>query len=171
MIQKKICLLGAFAVGKTSLVRRYVHSIFSDKYLTTVGVKIDKRVVRIGDRPQDEVNLIIWDLYGEDEFQKVQTSYLRGAAGLLLVADGTRAQTLNKALELQALGERAIGKVPFSIILNKSDLRAEWELTDAQIAAVRARGIDLILASAKTGEGVDLLFTSLCARMLAGRPS
>ncbi|MFN6951418.1 MAG: Rab family GTPase, partial [Albidovulum sp.] len=86
MIQKKICLLGAFAVGKTSLVARFVRSTFSDKYLTTVGVKIDRKDL---DLPGTPVTLMLWDLAGEDEFNTVQMSYLRGSAGLLIVADGT----------------------------------------------------------------------------------
>lgn len=61
VLQKKICMLGGFSVGKTSLVRRYVHSVFSDAYLTTVGVKIDKKIVTLPDRT---VNLILWDLAG-----------------------------------------------------------------------------------------------------------
>ena len=91
MLQKKICLLGAFGVGKTSLTRRYVSSIFSDQYLTTVGVKIDKKALSVG---ANEVNLLIWDIAGEDDINAVRTSYLRGAAGYLLVVDVTRAQTL-----------------------------------------------------------------------------
>jgi small GTP-binding protein len=91
VLQKKICLLGAFGVGKTSLTRRYVDSIFSDTYLTTVGVKIDKKAVRVG---ANDVNLLIWDIAGEDDVSAVRTSYLRGAAGYLLVVDVTRAQTL-----------------------------------------------------------------------------
>src|SRR4051812_29872267 len=85
MIQKKVCMIGTTAVGKTSLVARFVHSIFSDKYLTTVGVKIDKKVVA---PDGTEVTLIIWDLAGDDDFQRLQTSYLRGTGGYLLVADG-----------------------------------------------------------------------------------
>jgi len=98
MIQKKICMLGSFAVGKTSLIRRFVESIYSEAYHTTVGVKIDKRVVRYND---SDVTLVLWDLYGEDEFQKMRWSYLRGAAGYLLVADGTRCNTLEKAFQLE----------------------------------------------------------------------
>ena len=106
MIQKKICMLGSFAVGKTSLVRRFVHSMFTDKYLTTVGVKIDNKKLVYGDK---EVSLLLWDLYGEDEFQRVQTSYLRGSSGLLLVADGTRPETVDKAIELnQIIGSKII---------------------------------------------------------------
>jgi hypothetical protein len=77
MMRLKICLLGATAVGKTSLARRFVEGVFSDRYLTTVGVRIDKRVVRIDGQ---EIHLIVWDLSGEDEFAQVQTRYLRGAS-------------------------------------------------------------------------------------------
>ena len=91
MIQKKICMLGSFAVGKTSLVSQFVSSIFSDKYLSTVGVKIDKKTDH-GRRPARST-LMLWDIYGEDGFQTVQKSYLRGASGYLLVVDGTRFDT------------------------------------------------------------------------------
>ena len=86
-IQKKICMLGAFSVGKTSLVKRYVASVFSETYLTTVGVKIDKKTVDLAGRV---VNLILWDLAGEDDIASLRMSYLRGSAGYVLVADGTR---------------------------------------------------------------------------------
>src|SRR5207344_2519833 len=98
MIQKKICMLGAFAVGKTSLVSRYVRSIFSDKYHSSVGVKVDKKLVVMGD---EQLDLLLWDLYGEDEFQKIRPTYLRGSSGYVLVADGTRRETLEKAVGLQ----------------------------------------------------------------------
>ena len=92
MIQKKVCMLGASAVGKTSLVGRFVQGIFSDKYLTTVGVKIDKKKVSLD---SGEMTLMLWDIYGQDEFQTIRDTYLRGATGYLLVADGTRYSTLD----------------------------------------------------------------------------
>src|ERR1700739_3863242 len=98
MLQKNICMLGSFAVGKTSLVRRFVESIYSGVYQTTVGVKIDKKIVKVGDR---EVSLVLWDIYGEDDFQKMRWTYLRGASGYLLIADGTRKATLEKAFQLE----------------------------------------------------------------------
>ena len=109
MIQKKVCMLGATGVGKTSLVSRFVTSLFSDKYLTTVGVKVDKKTV-----PMDgeEVMLLLWDIYGQDEFQTVRSSYLRGASGYLLVADGTRQLTLDTARELQKTAEGVVGACP-----------------------------------------------------------
>src|SRR4026209_2201357 len=90
MLQKKICMLGGFGVGKTSLVSRFVTSIFSDTYLTTIGVKIDKKTFAVD---AHEMTLMLWDIYGQDEFQTVRDSYLRGASGYLLVADGTRYAT------------------------------------------------------------------------------
>ena len=100
MIQKKVCMLGAFAVGKTSLVRRFVHSMFADKYLTTVGVKIDKKQLTHSGK---EVLLLLWDLYGEDEFQRVQTTYLRGSSGLFLLA------WVERRLEMPQVNVRVCG--------------------------------------------------------------
>ncbi len=163
MIQKKICMLGSFAVGKTSLVRRYVHSLFTDKYLTTVGVKIDKKDVQVGDKT---ASLLLWDLYGEDEFQRLQTSYLRGSAGLIVVADGMRPATVDKALELRDRAFLALGPLPYLLLLNKCDLQAEWELSPERIESLRAAGLPLLLASAKTGEGVEAAFTTLSGLLL-----
>lgn len=165
MIQKKICMVGAPAVGKTSLVARFVKSIFSDKYLTTVGVKIDKKVVRT---PDQDITLILWDLAGEDEFLQLQTSYLRGSAGYILVADGTRMSTLLKAITLQKKVEEAVGKIPFLLVINKLDLKDQWEIDDSALQAPSKNWV-VCQASAKSGLGVDLLFDTL-ARMIMEKP-
>lgn len=159
MIQKKVCMLGAFAVGKTSLVSRYVHSIFSDKYLTTLGVKIEKKSVQVDD---DQVDLILWDIYGEDDFQKVRMSYVRGASGYLLVVDGTRQASLDTALALHESAQRAVGPVPFILVLNKSDLIETWEVDQSALAR---RGWKVITTSAKTGDGVADAFLALARAM------
>ena len=164
MIQKKICMLGAFAVGKTSLVKQFVSGIFSEKYHTTVGVKIDKKTVMVN---EEEVTLILWDLHGEDEFQKIRASYLRGSSGYLLVVDGTRRQTLTVVEELQGMAEETLGSVPFIVLLNKSDLSNQWEVTQEMIETFSARGWKILEGSAKTGEGVEEAFSLLTERMLA----
>lgn len=162
MIQKKICMLGSFAVGKTSLVAQFVHSLYREQYLTTVGVKIDKKVVRVGDA---DVTLILWDLHGEDEFQKIRAAYLRGSSGFFFVVDGTRRATLDKVFDLQRNAADAVGDVPFVVLVNKADLEAEWEVDREALESVEARGWTLMKTSAKTGLGVEQAFLALAARM------
>ena len=157
-------MLGAFAVGKTSLVARFVDSIFSDKYHTTVGVKIDRKRLQVDDR---EVNLVLWDIHGEDELQKIRLSYLRGASGYLLVVDGTRRPTLETARSLQHNIEALIGSVPFILVLNKVDLYTDWELEPSILQEYIDQGWSIVTTSAKTGEGVEHAFVSLTQRMLA----
>jgi len=164
MIQKKICMVGAPSVGKTSLVARYVHSIFSEKYLSTVGVKIDKKTLQVDGR---DITLMVWDLAGDDDFQPLQVSYLRGAAGYLLVADGSRRATLEHAVELHARVTQAVGAIPFMLVLNKSDLGDLWEIEDARIALLMAQGWAMQRTSAKDGTGVDAVFEQLARRTLA----
>ena len=162
MIQKKICMLGSFAVGKTSLVRRFVESIYSDKYHTTVGVKVDKKVVAIG---ADQVTLLLWDIEGAETEHDLRKSYLRGAAGYLLVADGTRADTLDKAVTLQSRAEETIGAVPFLLLLNKSDLIATWNFDRHQLEALKQRDWEVMDTSAKTGSGVEEAFLILAQKV------
>jgi small GTP-binding protein len=161
VLQKKICMIGGFSVGKTSLVKRYVHSVFSEAYLTTVGVKIDKKTVDLADRT---VNLILWDLAGEDDINSFRMTNMRGAAGYVLVADGTRPSTLDVALSLRQRVEAEIGPLPFVLLLNKSDLKEEWAISDADLAGLRGNGWWAEPSSARTGEGVEDAFKELAVR-------
>jgi len=163
MLQKKVCMLGAFAVGKTSLTARFVKGIFSEKYHTTIGVKIDKKELMNGAQP---LTLILWDLAGEDDFLQVRMSYMRGAAGYLLVVDGTRRATLDTALQLQARVEAAVGTLPFVLVCNKADLSVGWEVSDERLAALQAKGWRIIKTSARNGSGVEEAFSALVERML-----
>jgi small GTP-binding protein len=164
MIQKKICMLGAFAVGKTSLVRQFVESIYSDKYHTTVGVKIDKKVLDVGGGRK--MMMMLWDIEGAVEAQDLRKSYLRGAAGFLLVADGTRRDSLYTALEIQTRAEEAVGQVPRVFLINKADLVDEWEIEEREVEALVQRGWQVIRTSAKTGSGVEEAFTALAQKMM-----
>jgi small GTP-binding protein len=161
-LQKKICMLGGFSVGKTSLVKRYVQSVFSETYLTTVGVKIDKKTVDLSGR---SVSLILWDLAGEDDISSLRMSYLRGCAGYVLVADGTRRTTLDVATSLRQRVEADYGPMPFVLLLNKNDLREQWEIPDPELAGLRDDGWWLRTTSARTGEGVEDAFMDLAVRV------
>lgn len=165
MLQKKICMLGASGGGKTSLVRQFVHSMFEDKYLTTVGVKIDKKVVEV---EGVSLNLMLWDLEGDDEFQKLRMSYLRGTSGYLLVVDGTRRQTLDVALDLKQRVEDSVGVIPFVCVLNKADLKEEWTLSEERLTELSEQGWSPIETSAKTGMGVEESFGELAKKLIAG---
>jgi small GTP-binding protein len=161
-LQRKLCMLGGFGVGKTSLVKRFVHSVFSDAYLTTVGVKVDKKTVELAGK---SVNLILWDLAGEDDLASLRMTYLRGAAGYLLIADGTRPATLDVALSLNQRVEAEFGNLPFALLLNKSDLRDQWAIGDAEVAGLNDRGWWIRSSSAVTGEGVEEAFRDLAVRV------
>jgi len=163
MIKKKVCMLGSFAVGKTSLVQRFVNSIFSEKYHTTIGVKIDRKKVQID---ENEVILMLWDIHGEDEFQKVKPAYILGSSGYFIVMDGTRHNSIKTGMELQKLVEKTIGKVPFIILINKADLKEQWEITGEDIEQLKTQGAEIMLTSAKTGDAVEEAFINLTRQML-----
>jgi len=164
MLQKKICMLGTFAVGKTSLVRRFVESIYSDEYHTTIGVKIDKKVIRLN---ETDMTLMLWDIYGRDDFQPLRMDYLRGMSGYLLVADGTRRNTVDEALSIAQDIEKEFAKIPFVFLLNKADLKDEWEVGADVEKQIEERGWTVMRSSAKTGEAVEAAFDKLGRKMLA----
>jgi small GTP-binding protein len=164
MLQKKVCMLGAFSVGKSSLVRRFVESVFDEQYHTTIGVKVDKKVVNANG---EDLALVLWDIYGEDLFQKMRMSYLRAMHGYILVVDGTRRQTLDDALALNDRVVREIGKVPAVLALNKYDLIDQWEIAPDCETQLTAAGWTVEHTSAKTGDVVEKAFLHLAQAMLA----
>src|SRR5262245_57982424 len=164
MLQKKVCMLGAFGVGKTTLVRRYVESIFSEAYLTTVGVKVDKKTVTVG---SEAVTLVLWDIAGEDDTTAIRMSYVRGAAGYFLVADGTRAETLDVASSIQSRLTKEIGRLPFTLLINKADLQDDWDIAREPVESLQDAGWTIQRTSAKTGEGVEEAFQELARRMVS----
>ncbi|SRR5579871_2068730 len=159
-MKKKICMVGQYAVGKTSLVRRFVDSIFDERYQTSIGVKIDRKDVMFGGKP---LMLLLWDLAGEDELAQLNVSHLRGAAGYILVADGCRAETLAATVELQRRIAQIEGPIPFVLALNKCDLRDRWEVRSDQAGE---SGWPVFETSAKDGSGVEEMFLALAARLL-----
>lgn len=155
-------MIGTFSVGKTSLVRQFVHKAFYEKYETSIGVKVEKKPVKVKD---NDVLMVLWDIYGEDRFQKMQMSYLRGMHGYLLVADSTRRQTYDEALVLQEKVTKEVGKFPFLFLLNKSDLTDQREIEADAETVLEQRGWQVLRTSAKTGEGVEEAFMRLAADM------
>jgi small GTP-binding protein len=164
MMQKKVCMVGVFGVGKTCLVQQFVHSIFSAKYHSTVGVKIDRKVVSLDGT---EATLLLWDLAGRDGVEDVSVSYLRGSHAILYVVDGTRKETCDQVFELRELARGAIGDVPSAVALNKSDLASDWVLGARDEKAFTDLGWHTLRTSAKTGEGVEQAFNWLAREAIA----
>ena len=155
MIQKKVCMVGLFGTGKTSLVQQFVHSIFSVKYHSTVGVKIDRKAMEVDGTP---VTLVLWDLAGRDASQDIPASYLRGSHAVLFVVDGTRRETFDQLSELQQLARDAAGPVPTLVALNKADLTEQWILGPREEASLAGQHGRVLKTSAKTGAGVEEAF-------------
>ncbi len=166
MIQKKVCMVGAFAVGKSSLVQRFVQATFSDKYITTVGVNVKKKQLAVDGQ---DVTLMIWDMAGEDEFQWLQTTHLRGAAGMMMVIDGTRRSTFETALKIEERVRKEIGLMPkvSVVVVNKTDLAPQWEVTDDDLKVLEGMGWTVFKGSAKSGEGVAEAFEALAKKVIA----
>lgn len=160
--QKKVCLIGDFAVGKTSLIRRFVEGIFDEKYLTTVGVVVSRKSLIVGDY---SIKLLIWDLAGGRDF--AQPGYLAGVAGAFLVCDLTRASTL-VVLRSYAQQIRDVNSQAAVVLLgNKADLTNEIAVTDEQLQATSTEiNAPSLLTSAKSGENVDAAFLLMARRLV-----
>lgn len=165
-LSKKVCLLGDFAVGKTSLVRRFVYDYFDDQYLSTIGVKVSRKTISLAQGQNlVELTMMLWDLAGGEEFTPMRASYLRGAAGMLLVGDLTRPSTF-EVLSRYAAGMEQMGeRLPLVLAANKVDLLDDghasretlsWVETVAETLAV-----PLYLTSALTGDEVERAFRHL----------
>lgn len=174
MIARKVCLLGAFAVGKTSLVRQFIEGVFDQRYVTTLGVKIDTKTVSI---PGGEMKMIVWDIEGadpgEDETQLVSSrmrTYLQGAQGVLLVADGTRPGTLQAARQLHAWCAECLAASPVVVLINKSDLQDQWRLDPRALESWQPAA-PCFVTSAQTGANVEQAFSALAEAMAAQQAS
>lgn len=164
VIQKKVCLLGDFAVGKTSLIRRFVFNQFSENYLTTIGVHITKKEISLG---RDTIVLIIWDLAGDDGIQKISSSYLAGASGAIFVGDLSRSETIGNISSQMRLFKEVNPDSSSVIAFNKKDL-----VTGPVDAGETSRGASIpgdtpvFPTSCKTGENVESVFAALADRIL-----
>lgn len=163
VINKKVCLLGDFAVGKTSLVRRYIYDLFDETYLSTIGVKVSRKTMILPYKDEvTELALMLWDIAGNNGFHEIRTSYLRGAAGAVLVCDLTRPNTL-ESLQSYVDDLRALNpKAALIVAANKLDLVSEQQVSkDEVVAMAQTLGTTAHFTSARMGSGVEELFRSL----------
>jgi len=160
MISRKVILTGSFGVGKTSLFRRFINNTFSEKYITTIGVKVDKKTVEI---EGEEVSILLWDIAGEIKQDKVPKSYFLGASAIIYVFDLTRPSTYKNINTDMDILNKILPDSILKIVANKADL-----VNASEIEAI-ANGLNLpidVITSAKTGENVENLFLGLAAEFL-----
>ena len=160
MISKKIILTGSFGVGKTSLFNQFIYNQFSDKYLTTIGVKVNKKTLTIEEK---ELSLLVWDIAGEISQDKVPISYFLGASGIIYVLDLTRPSTFVNMKQDIAFLKDLLPDGVIKIVANKKDLILEENLPT--LLSSFAMPIDIV-TSAKTGENVEQLFNTMGKELL-----
>ncbi len=162
-ISKKVCLLGEFAVGKTSLVRRFVYDRFDDQYISTIGVKVSRKTVVLAQEDEVlELTMMLWDLAGSNEFSRVRASYLRGAAGAVLVCDLTRPETLDRVQSCAAELLRISPRAQTVLAANTCDLAEQRRISEAEIERTASvLGAAHYRTSAKTGQEIEALFRHL----------
>jgi len=163
-VSKKICLVGSFGVGKTSLISRFVHQTFSEKYLTTLGVKIDTKLVQL--KTGDVCKLVIWDIAGKEDYSSTDKQYIKGSTGCIYVVDSTRQATAEVVLNLKQHIVESLGNIPSVCAVNKADLEAEWSLTDSIQRDLKNETNYLFKTSAMSGVQVDSAFLKLTTLML-----
>jgi len=162
---KKICLLGDPAVGKTSLIHRYVYDMFDDKYLSTIGAKITKKSLPI-EIPEEDVKvdmtLLVWDIAGQKMFGNVHQTYYKGAAAALVVADITRRETFDNIVNWISEFFKVARSVPVLVLTNKYDLKDKAEITEEEINnLVEKLGVSNLFTSARTGLNVERAFSAI----------
>jgi len=169
-ILKKVVLLGDGAVGKTSLIARYVVNKFDDKYIATIGTKVSRKDIQVI-KPNLIINLrmMIWDILGQKEYSKIRSASLSGAQGVILVADLSRPETFKSLQDFWLKEvEAVVGSVPTIIVGNKLDLAAKASASRTMIESMGQKlGCPIMLASAKTGENVEGIFTTLGDTLVA----
>jgi small GTP-binding protein len=170
-VKVKICLVGEGAVGKTCLIRRFIQDQFDDRYISTLGAKVSKKEIKVnGPNGSADIDMTIWDIMGEKGFRELlKEAYFHGAQGVLAVCDVTRKDTLKDLDEWVAAVVKVTGNVPIEFLANKSDLKDQLEVTDADVSrAAAAYKAPYLFTSAKTGANVEAAFSKL-AQMIAQR--
>ena len=169
-ILKKVVLLGDGGVGKTSLIARYVVNKFDNKYIATIGTKVSRKDIQVV-KPNLIINLrmMIWDILGQKEYSKIRSASLSGAQGVILVGDLSRPETIDNLYSfwLKEVNSN-VGSIPSVIVGNKVDLVEPGSSATTMVESMGQRlNHPTMLCSAKTGENVESIFTTLGDLLLA----
>lgn len=167
---KKICLLGDFSVGKTSLARRFVENRFDESYISTIGVRVSRKIITLPPPTSKLLTMLVWDTSGSEPFTNIVLNYYRGASGALLVCDLTRDDTLGSLRNYATVFHQVNPGVPLVFIGNKLDLQSMRLIADEQLADSASHyQASYVLTSALTGAGVEQAFQNLGVAMVNER--
>jgi small GTP-binding protein len=160
--QRKVCLLGDFAVGKTSLIRRFVYNKFTTDYQATIGVHVSRKEVVLEGAVSKRVGLVLWDLAGGETFSQMEEAYYRGGAGALLVADIMRPGTFGMINTYATTFTQINPRAALVIVFNKVDLMPDVGEIERRAEALSARwGASHFFTSALTGVQVEHAFRKI----------
>lgn len=171
-MKAKVCLVGEGAVGKTALIRRYIHDQFDDQYISTLGAKVSKKEITVpspkGDGGLIEIDITVWDIMGEKGFRELlKEAYFHGASGVFAVCDVTRKNTLLEIHDWVAAVQKVTGPIPIELLANKIDLKDQMNVSEEDVKKVaESENAPFMFTSAKTGENVEEAFRQL-ATMIA----
>lgn len=165
-LRRKVCLLGAPGVGKTSLVRRFAEGAFDEAYESKLAMAILRGALDVG---EVSLEMMLWDPGGSEAWGQYNRSFISGASGLAFVVDATKPRTLDHLLEAQTRGRGFIGSRPSVLIVNKIDLTRDFALTKQQLDTAGKLNWYIAQASAKSGYNVNEAFERLAKMMLETR--
>lgn len=161
----KLCILGEPAVGKTSLIYRFIENKFRKDYKSTLGVNLLTHDIDLGE--PGIIGLQMWDLGGQSSFKKLRKTYIEGARGALVVFDLTKKESFEKLDEWIEGFKEIRGGEPLYLVGNKFDLKDEIVVSEKDMVDLaKKNGMESIMTSAKTGENVIKAFTKLAEAIL-----
>lgn len=170
LFRYKMILFGSSGVGKSSLVRRYVQNIFEEDYVATLGYNVfEKRI----NHEDISISLIIYDVGGQEKFSEIREKYAKGAAMALIIYDVTNGESFNALPSWKKDLHQFAGEIPFIIVGNKVDLKADRQVLkdEAKQVSLELKALDFFETSAKTGEGVEEAFNQLAIMTYKSRYS
>lgn len=169
-VKAKICLVGDVAVGKTSLIKRFVQDNFEDRYIATVGTKVTKKTVDVMWKGVPAtLDMMVWDIMGEKGFRALlRDAYFEGAQGVLAVCDLTRKETFYDLNNWVTMVRKQVGNVPIIFLGNKADLLERLVVSEEELTNIgQIHGATTFQASAKSGQGVNEAFRALAEAISA----